>query len=106
MLFTDYMLSLCRIESIVLITLTFLYDVKANYCAFGTCNEDEYCCGENICCRKSSDIWYLWVLGAVAFLVLFVFYVWIKFRKNRHINYSNQYHPLFTNEPEMEMPIS
>ncbi|CAH1102075.1 unnamed protein product [Psylliodes chrysocephalus] len=99
--------SLCRTVPsrmfTVFVNLIFLDDVIADYCEFGTCEEDEYCCGDNKCCRNSSAVWYLWVLGILTLLVIFILYIWVRFRRNNQSD--NQYHPLSTNEPEMEVPI-
>lgn len=34
--------------------------VTADYCEFGLCDPDQYCCGDNKCCRKTLDLWYYW----------------------------------------------
>ncbi|KAL5006483.1 hypothetical protein ScPMuIL_015289 [Solemya velum] len=45
--------------------------VQANYCDSDRCHEDEYCCGNNICCvsYKVWELWYFW-FGLVFFMFL------------------------------------
>ncbi|XP_065167430.1 uncharacterized protein [Atheta coriaria] len=58
------------------ITLVFtqlLQLVVGNYCEFGLCeDEQQYCCGKNKCCSKSSNLWFFWagILVVVFILVI------------------------------------
>ncbi|XP_046349800.1 vesicular, overexpressed in cancer, prosurvival protein 1-like [Haliotis rufescens] len=45
--------------------------IAAYYCDSDRCSEDEYCCGDNLCCTsyKVWGLWYFW-FGLVFFLIL------------------------------------
>ncbi|KAK3588139.1 hypothetical protein CHS0354_012197 [Potamilus streckersoni] len=52
----------------------FLKTVFGYYCDSDRCLEDEYCCGENICCvsYKVWELWYFW-FGIFLFIVMLSF---------------------------------
>ncbi|KAH1000397.1 hypothetical protein HUJ04_000308 [Dendroctonus ponderosae] len=61
----------------------------ADYCEFGTCDENsEYCCGENKCCKETVQVWYYW---AVVLLVLIIVSIggcfYVKLLRNRYRSY-------------------
>ncbi|KAJ8917241.1 hypothetical protein NQ315_002258 [Exocentrus adspersus] len=45
--------------------------VSGNYCEFGICEEDQYCCGDNRCCKITVPVWYFW--AGVLLIVIAVF---------------------------------
>ncbi|KAG5881706.1 hypothetical protein JTB14_006564 [Gonioctena quinquepunctata] len=47
--------------------------VTADYCEFGTCNEDQYCCGENKCCEKTVEVWYFW--AGILLIAIVIFFI-------------------------------
>ncbi|KAG8192633.1 hypothetical protein JTE90_017195 [Oedothorax gibbosus] len=49
----------------VLILLT---QVSAYYCNHDLCREDQYCCGDNLCCDYVYSPWYFW--AGVVFMVV------------------------------------
>ncbi|CAG9772416.1 unnamed protein product [Ceutorhynchus assimilis] len=64
----------------------------ADYCEFGTCDENtEYCCGDNTCCKKTIEVWYYWALVLLIVIVITIaacFYL-KKFKsKYKYSNYS------------------
>ncbi|KAK3093297.1 hypothetical protein FSP39_013800 [Pinctada imbricata] len=51
--------------------MTHLKLVEGYYCNSDECAENEYCCGDGICCVSYTvwELWYFW-LGIVVFLVM------------------------------------
>ncbi|KAF8774657.1 uncharacterized protein LOC129983870 [Argiope bruennichi] len=45
-----------------------LNQVSAYYCNHDLCREDQYCCGDNLCCDYVYSPWYFW--AGVVFMVL------------------------------------
>ncbi|KAJ8956384.1 hypothetical protein NQ318_015122 [Aromia moschata] len=52
-----------------------------HYCEFDACSEDQYCCGENKCCKKTIDVWAAILLIVIAIFVVVCLYIG---RKKRH----------------------
>lgn len=42
--------------------------VSAYYCNHDLCREDQYCCGDNLCCDYVYSPWYFW--AGVVFMIL------------------------------------
>ncbi|XP_015904303.1 uncharacterized protein [Parasteatoda tepidariorum] len=42
--------------------------VSAYYCNHDLCKEDQYCCGDNLCCEYVYSPWYFW--AGVVFMIL------------------------------------
>lgn len=42
--------------------------ITAYYCDHDLCEDDQYCCGDNLCCEYVYSLWYFWV--GVVFLIL------------------------------------
>ncbi|XP_005101933.1 uncharacterized protein LOC101846973 [Aplysia californica] len=62
----------CLKISAIFYTLTLnVKSVEAYYCDNDRCTEEEYCCGDNVCCPsyKVLDLWYLWC-GILFFMFL------------------------------------
>ncbi|KAK4877783.1 hypothetical protein RN001_010289 [Aquatica leii] len=62
------------------------YKALADYCEFGLCENEQYCCGDNKCCTKTLDLWFFW---AGILLVIFALAVaaGVRYTKNRHATY-------------------
>ncbi|XP_041365612.1 WW domain-binding protein 1-like isoform X2 [Gigantopelta aegis] len=80
-----------------------LSQVLAYYCDSKRCNEDEYCCGDNLCCTsyKVWELWYFW-FGLVFFLMLLstCTCLW-RFRQNQGLIFISgfNYSPLRSESP-------
>ncbi|XP_063923615.1 uncharacterized protein LOC135137803 isoform X2 [Zophobas morio] len=58
------------------------------YCEFGTCETEQYCCGDNKCCDKLLDLWYFWLgLGIVIVVVAVIIFLKYFLRKRKPQNY-------------------
>ncbi|XP_012275777.1 uncharacterized protein LOC105697214 isoform X2 [Orussus abietinus] len=53
--------------------------INKNYCEWGLCQPYQYCCGDNICCSKSSGLF--WILGVLASLIALILGCAFLFRK-------------------------
>ncbi|KAK5637953.1 hypothetical protein RI129_012248 [Pyrocoelia pectoralis] len=71
---------------VALFNLLTPHTVIANYCEFGLCDNDQYCCGDNKCCTKTLDLWFFW---AGILLVIFALAVaaGVRYSRNRHATY-------------------
>ncbi|CAH1155520.1 unnamed protein product [Phaedon cochleariae] len=77
------------VETFIAILIFQFEDVAADYCEFGLCDENQYCCGENKCCQKTVEMWYFWAaILLIGIVVLFLVCIFIstrsgqKFREN------------------------
>ncbi|XP_054716283.1 uncharacterized protein LOC129225798 [Uloborus diversus] len=48
--------------------LLYVSEVSAYYCNHDLCREDQYCCGDNMCCDYVYSPWYFW--AGVVFMIL------------------------------------
>ncbi|CAH1981238.1 unnamed protein product [Acanthoscelides obtectus] len=55
--------------------------ILADYCEFGTCGDNQYCCGENKCCNKTVDIWYYW--AGILLIVIIILLLLYFFKKSK-----------------------
>ncbi|XP_018561996.1 uncharacterized protein LOC108904075 [Anoplophora glabripennis] len=73
-------------QALYIIYIYFTNLVSGNYyCEFGICEDDQYCCGENRCCKKTVQVWYFWagiLLIVIAFFVAIGFYIGRKKNNN------------------------
>nr|CAH7739668.1 unnamed protein product [Callosobruchus chinensis] len=66
------------LKFIILLSLV-LEVVLADYCEFGTCGDDQYCCGENKCCKKTVEVWYYWAgILLIVIIILLLLYCFKK----------------------------
>ncbi|KAF5281660.1 hypothetical protein FQR65_LT14590 [Abscondita terminalis] len=74
--------------------------VVADYCEFGLCENEQYCCGNNKCCTKTFDLWFFW--GGIL-LVIFALAVaaGLRYTKNRYGTYV-----LVATHPTKDVPVS
>ncbi|KYB27087.1 hypothetical protein TcasGA2_TC034737 [Tribolium castaneum] len=52
------------------------------YCDFGFCESEQYCCGDNKCCMKVTDLWYFW-FGIIIAVIIVIALIFFKFYKRR-----------------------
>ncbi|KAI8789734.1 uncharacterized protein LOC106058541 [Biomphalaria glabrata] len=62
---------ICVLLSRATLLLFFVDSVYSYYCDNDKCTEEEYCCGDNMCCPsyKVWDLWYFWC-GVLFFMFL------------------------------------
>ncbi|XP_061186079.1 uncharacterized protein LOC133194119 [Saccostrea echinata] len=82
--------------------------VDAYYCDSGKCENNEYCCGENICCVSYTvwELWYFW-FGLVFFMILLTscIYMWRSGYRERIIYFGTvppSYSPLSHKEAHLQ----
>ncbi|CAH1382126.1 hypothetical protein MTP99_006042 [Tenebrio molitor] len=81
------------LSCIVLLTSFLPNYALAFYCEFGFCEGDKYCCGDNECCDRLTDLWYFWI-GIVIVVIFIIAVIFLKYYQSKHKLPYSQYNLL------------